>query len=146
MLQNLNFNVFSTFHTSNLIDHIEQSGCCKPSDDCHFTYVTPTNWTTNGNQSPTNPDCGLWNNDPSLLCYRCDACKAGLLDNLKSNWRRVAVVNIVFLVFLIIVYSVGCCAFRNNREDNAWKRYPWLIDLIDGYRLEEFAADGFLEP
>jgi hypothetical protein len=24
------------------------------------------------------------------------------------------------------VYSVGCCAFRNNRQDNAWKRYPWL--------------------
>ncbi|GER43440.1 senescence-associated protein [Striga asiatica] len=42
-----------------------------------------------------------------------------------TDWKRVVVINIVFLVFLIIVYSVGCCAFRNNREDNsAWKRYP----------------------
>lgn len=100
-----------------------QSGCCKPSNDCNFTYVTPTNWTKTPT-TPTNPDCNAWDNDPNTLCFNCQSCKAGLLDNIKSDWKKVAVLNVVFLVFLIIVYSIGCCAFRNNREDNSWKRYP----------------------
>ncbi|KAK6136279.1 hypothetical protein DH2020_029978 [Rehmannia glutinosa] len=99
-----------------------QSGCCKPSNDCNFQYVSPTNWTRTPTSSLTNPDCSTWSNDPNVLCYNCGSCKAGLLDNIKSDWKRVAVINIVFLVFLIIVYSIGCCAFRNNREDNSWKR------------------------
>uniref|UniRef100_A0A0V0HZ15 Putative ovule protein n=1 Tax=Solanum chacoense TaxID=4108 RepID=A0A0V0HZ15_SOLCH len=101
-----------------------QSGCCKPSNDCNFQYVSPTNWTSTSTPSATNLDCSKWSNDPKELCYGCQSCKAGLLDNVKSDWKRVAVLNIIFLVFLIIVYSIGCCAFRNNREDNAWKRYP----------------------
>lgn len=101
-----------------------QSGCCKPSNDCGFQYVAPTNWTKTQTTS-TNPDCNTWSNDPNFLCYNCQSCKAGLLDNVKSDWKKVAVLNIIMLVALIIVYSVGCCAFRNNREDNAWKgRYP----------------------
>ncbi|GFS33725.1 tetraspanin7 [Actinidia rufa] len=60
----------------------------------------------------------------TAVLLTCQSCKAGLLDNLKHDWKRVAVVNVIFLIFLIIVYSIGCCAFRNNREDNSWKRYP----------------------
>lgn len=99
-----------------------QSGCCKPSDECHFIYVSPTNWTKNTTATYTNPDCDQWNNDPNILCFNCQSCKAGLLQNLKTDWKKVAVVNIVALVCLIIVYSIGCCAFRNNRSDN-WKTY-----------------------
>ncbi|KAL3824684.1 hypothetical protein ACJIZ3_020713 [Penstemon smallii] len=102
-----------------------QSGCCKPSNDCQFQYVNPTNWTQTPTSTMRNPDCSAWSNDQNVLCYNCEACKAGLLDNIKSDWKKVAIINTVFLVFLIIVYSVGCCAFRNNREDNnGWKRYP----------------------
>lgn len=101
-----------------------QSGCCKPSNDCNFTYVTPTNWTSTPTSAASNADCGKWDNNPDVLCFNCQSCKAGLLDNIKSDWKRVAVINIIFLVFLVIVYSIGCCAFRNNREDNSWKRYP----------------------
>lgn len=115
-----------------------QSGCCKPSTDCNFQYVSPTNWTRNQTSSLTNPDCSTWSNDPNVLCYNCQSCKAGMLDNIKTDWKRVAIINVIFLVFLIIVYSVGCCAFRNNREDNAWKRYPWSIVSIS-------SGDGF-EP
>ncbi|KAI8565783.1 hypothetical protein RHMOL_Rhmol03G0288500 [Rhododendron molle] len=98
-----------------------KSGCCKPSNDCNFAYVSPTNWTAT-TSSYTNTDCTLWNNDPSVLCFNCQSCKAGLLDNIKHDWKKVAVINIIFLVVLVIVYSIGCCAFRNNREDNfMWK-------------------------
>ncbi|KAG2691252.1 hypothetical protein I3843_08G001100 [Carya illinoinensis] len=101
-----------------------QSGCCKPSNDCNFTYVKPTEWNKNVSVTNSNPDCSAWENDPEVLCFNCESCKAGLLDNIKSNWKKVAIVNVIFLVFLIVVYSVGCCAFRNNRKDNAyWNRY-----------------------
>ncbi|RWW83339.1 hypothetical protein BHE74_00008162 [Ensete ventricosum] len=66
-------------------------------------------------------------NDQSVLCYDCQSCKAGVLANIKNDWKKVAIVNVVFLLFLIVVYSVGCCAFRNNRRDNAYtglKTYP----------------------
>ncbi|CAI9779663.1 unnamed protein product [Fraxinus pennsylvanica] len=96
-----------------------QSGCCKPSNDCNFQYISPTNWTRTPTSSSTNPDCSAWSNDPDTLCYNCNSCKAGLLDNIRSDWKKVAVINIIFLVFLVIVYSVGCCAFRNNRD--GWK-------------------------
>ncbi|KAA8535395.1 hypothetical protein F0562_030452 [Nyssa sinensis] len=98
-----------------------QSGCCKPPTECNFTYVTPTNWNIITTTS-TNPDCTTWSNDPSTLCFNCQSCKAGLLDNIRSDWKKVSIINIVFLVILVIVYSIGCCAFRNNREDDAWKR------------------------
>lgn len=99
-----------------------QSGCCKPPNDCNFAYVKPTDWTKTANVSSI-PDCSSWENDPTVLCFNCESCKAGLLDNIKSNWKKVAVLNVIFLVFLIVVYSVGCCAFRNNRKDNAyWSR------------------------
>ncbi|GLT80439.1 hypothetical protein SLA2020_518780 [Shorea laevis] len=124
--------VCSTFNEKYLQDKVEQfykeeltaiqSGCCKPSDDCGFTYVNPTNWT----KIPTNdtdPDCSLWSNDPSVLCFNCNSCKAGLLDNIKGQWKKVAIVCIVFLIFLIATYSIGCCAFRNNRRDN--HNYGW---------------------
>jgi len=102
-----------------------KSGCCKPSNDCNFVYVSPTNWTATETASYSNSDCRLWNNDPSVLCFNCNSCKAGLLDNIKHDWKKVAVINIIFLIILVIVYSIGCCAFRNNREDNyLWKRNP----------------------
>lgn len=100
-----------------------QSGCCKPSEDCNFTYVKPTEWNNSPPGNATNPDCTTWSNVSNVLCFNCQSCKAGLLDNIKSNWKKVAIVNVIFLVFLIVVYSVGCCAFRNNRKDNAyWNR------------------------
>ncbi|CAN1329563.1 TET8 [Linum perenne] len=98
---------------------LQQSGCCKPSDECGYTFVNPTTWTKTATNS-TNPDCSSWENQPDVLCFNCNSCKAGLLDNLKRDWKRVAIVNIIFLIVLIVVYSVGCCAFRNNRRDNSY--------------------------
>ncbi|KAF8400445.1 hypothetical protein HHK36_013743 [Tetracentron sinense] len=104
-----------------------QSGCCKPPSDCGFTYMSATVWTKPANVTSTNPDCTTWDNDAKALCFDCKSCKAGVLDNLKRDWKKVAVVNIIFLIFLVVVYSIGCCAFRNNRDDNGyrgWKGNP----------------------
>ncbi|XP_058098658.1 tetraspanin-3-like [Magnolia sinica] len=94
-----------------------QSGCCKPPTACGFTYVRETVWDPSGAQGMvTDADCTRWNNDQSQLCYSCDSCKAGVLARLKKSWRQVAVLNIVVLVLLVIVYVIGCAAFRNNRR------------------------------
>ncbi|KAJ6847811.1 tetraspanin-8-like [Iris pallida] len=101
-----------------------QSGCCKPPSECGFVYQSSTMWNKPAaGFTSNNTDCTTWTNDQSVLCYGCESCKAGFLANIKKDWKKVAVINIIFLVFLVVVYSVGCCAFRNNREDNAYPRW-----------------------
>jgi hypothetical protein len=90
-----------------------ESGCCKPPSSCNFIFVNATIWQGTPPPSAEDPDCVVWSN--ANLCYNCNSCKAGILQNIKQDWRKVAIVNIIVLVFLIITYSVGCCAFRNNR-------------------------------
>ncbi|KAJ3708019.1 hypothetical protein LUZ61_011724 [Rhynchospora tenuis] len=113
-----NNETYSQFISSNLSPI--QSGCCKPPSDCNFSYQSETVWIKPASTNSTDPDCDTWSNNQDVLCYDCMSCKAGVLANIKSDWKKVAVVNIVFLIFLIIVYSVGCCAFRNNRRDNSY--------------------------
>ncbi|KAL5231930.1 hypothetical protein ABZP36_030706 [Zizania latifolia] len=95
-----------------------QSGCCKPPTSCAFTYVNETLWTTNAGV-PTminDMDCNRWSNDQQTLCFQCDSCKAGVLAGIKKSWRKVAILNIVVLIILVIVYVAGCAAFRNARR------------------------------
>ncbi|XP_020103353.1 tetraspanin-8-like [Ananas comosus] len=103
-----------------------QSGCCKPPTACNFTYASETVWVKPaGFNSSDDPDCNTWSNDQSMLCYDCQSCKAGVLANLKHDWKKIAIVNIVFLVFLIVVYSFGCHTFRTNRRDNSYPGYKY---------------------
>ncbi|URE24780.1 Tetraspanin family [Musa troglodytarum] len=103
-----------------------QSGCCKPPTFCGFQYKNATFWTvpTAGLKS-TDADCKLWSNDQGKLCYDCGSCKAGVLATLKSKWKVVSIFNIALLVLLIIVYSIGCCALRNNRAKMHGGYYPY---------------------
>ncbi|CAK9860319.1 unnamed protein product [Sphagnum jensenii] len=98
-----------------------QSGCCKPPSSCGYTFINATNWQETTPPPPSasakDPDCALWSNAPTELCFNCTSCKAGVLQDLKQDWRKVAIANIIMLVFLIATYSIGCCAFRNNRRD-----------------------------
>lgn len=107
-----------------------ESGCCKPPTSCNFTYTGGTEWTrTAAGSAPAGRDCSAWGNDEDDLCYGCQSCKAGVVDALKRDWKRAAIVNVVILSFIVVVYSVGCCAFKNSRRDNyayhsgrGWKR------------------------
>ncbi|XVE98003.1 hypothetical protein REPUB_Repub03eG0067900 [Reevesia pubescens] len=99
-----------------------QSGCCKPPTICGYTFVNPTLWT-----NPTNPtgdpDCYLWSNDQTQLCYNCNSCRAGLLGNLRKEWRKANIILIVAVVVLIWVYIIACSAFRNAQTEDLFRRY-----------------------
>ncbi|KAK6921081.1 Tetraspanin/Peripherin [Dillenia turbinata] len=101
-----------------------QSGCCKPPSYCGFEFKNATFWV----MPKTGPkvedsDCKTWSNDQTELCYACNSCKGGVLENIKKEWRRLAIVNACILGLIVIVYSLGCCALRNNHKDNRYTRH-----------------------
>uniref|UniRef100_A0A0A9D612 Tetraspanin-10 n=1 Tax=Arundo donax TaxID=35708 RepID=A0A0A9D612_ARUDO len=61
----------------------------------------------------TNVDCKLYKNVRSVRCYDCNSCKAGVAQYMKTEWRVVAIFNVILFVILSFVYFVGCCARRN---------------------------------
>lgn len=99
-----------------------QSGCCKPPTQCGYTFVNPTYWISPINNA-ADMDCLNWSNEQTGLCYSCNSCKAGLLENLKKEWRRANIILIITLVALICVYLVGCCAFRNAKTEDLFRKY-----------------------
>jgi hypothetical protein len=99
-----------------------ESGCCKPPTSCNYRYINATDWNT-GVGGGNDTDCKTWSNDPTVLCFNCNSCKAGVLQNIKKDWRTVGIVLISTLVVLIAVYSVGCCAFRSARRSPRSKGY-----------------------
>ncbi|CAO2188390.1 unnamed protein product [Urochloa humidicola] len=98
-----------------------ESGCCRPPSSCNFTRAGGTEWTKKPAASASargDPDCGRWDKDDDKLCYGCESCRDGVAEALRRDWKRAAVVNAVFLAFIVAVYAVACCAFRNSRRDN----------------------------
>ncbi|XP_010538805.1 PREDICTED: tetraspanin-5-like [Tarenaya hassleriana] len=84
-----------------------QSGCCKPPTSCVYNVATMVE---------QDSDCNRWNNDANVLCYDCDSCRAGVMETVRRDWRKLLVLNVVVIVVLIAVYSIGCCAFQNAKR------------------------------
>jgi hypothetical protein len=55
-----------------------------------------------------NGDCRAWSNDRRVLCFECDACKAGVLATVNKKWKAVAFFNVALFVVLVVVYTLGC--------------------------------------
>uniref|UniRef100_A0ACD5Z6R8 Uncharacterized protein n=1 Tax=Avena sativa TaxID=4498 RepID=A0ACD5Z6R8_AVESA len=101
------------FYSQNL--PLLQSGCCKPPAYCGYRPVNATFYEPPASGlETTDADCQEWSNEASLMCFRCNACKNGVLATTKSNWRGVAGANTAALALLVFAYSLGCCALRNN--------------------------------
>ncbi|KAF8753215.1 hypothetical protein HU200_011663 [Digitaria exilis] len=99
-----------------------QSGCCKPPTSCGYTFVTPNYWISPTSEG-ADPDCATWSNEEDRFCYSCNSCKAGLLQNLRREWRRADIILAVATVVLLAVYVMGCYAFRTAKTDQLFRRY-----------------------
>ncbi|KAH9722448.1 Senescence-associated protein DH [Citrus sinensis] len=97
-----------------------QSGCCIPPVACGFQYQNTTFWIPRISASTAKDnDCSAWSNHQQTLCYNCDSCKAGVITNVKKQWRVLATINFCLAVFIAIFCSAGCCDIRNkNRRDH----------------------------
>ncbi|CAK9133817.1 unnamed protein product [Ilex paraguariensis] len=95
-----------------------ESGCCKPPSYCGFQFENATFWTV-PKSGPAVPDsdCTMWSNNQTELCFDCKSCKAGVLANMRREWRQLAIINFIIIIIIICIYSVACCALRNNRAD-----------------------------
>ncbi|KAK2427783.1 protein TORNADO [Trifolium repens] len=117
---NQNFRMAQDFFNAHLTPM--QSGCCKPPTQCAYTFVNPTYWISPINNA-ADMDCLQWSNDQTTLCYNCDSCKAGLLANLRKEWKRANVILIITVIVLIVVYLIGCFAFRNAKTEDLFRKY-----------------------
>ncbi|KAI5074549.1 hypothetical protein GOP47_0010510 [Adiantum capillus-veneris] len=101
----------STALLSNIVNYIAldtYKGCCIPPDVCQYSvvngaYVSPAN-------SGADPDCTTFNNNADTRCFDCDACPAGVMQSIVTNWQKLAIGVAVVAGALIVIYCVGCQA------------------------------------
>ncbi|KAF6994743.1 hypothetical protein CFC21_011373 [Triticum aestivum] len=90
-----------------------ESGCCRPPAECGYPALNASNFDLSYHPVSTNVDCKLYKNDRFLRCYDCNSCKAGVAQYMKTEWRVVAIFNVILFIILSFVYFVGCCARRH---------------------------------
>ncbi|CAN0841352.1 TET10 [Linum grandiflorum] len=90
-----------------------EAGCCRPPSECGYPAVNASFYDLSFHPASSNQDCKLYSNSKAIKCYNCDSCKAGVAQYMKTEWRVVAVFNLVLFVVLSTIYFVGCCARRN---------------------------------
>ncbi|XP_021307481.1 tetraspanin-10 isoform X1 [Sorghum bicolor] len=96
-----------------------ESGCCRPPAECGYPALNASYFDLSFHPVSTNVDCKLYKNTRSVRCYDCNSCKAGVAQYMKTEWRVVAIFNVILFVILSFVYFVGCCARRNTGGSDA---------------------------
>ncbi|KAM7256868.1 hypothetical protein ACFE04_012609 [Oxalis oulophora] len=78
-----------------------EAGCCKPPSECGYPAVNASYYDLSFHPSSSNKDCKLYKNSRTVKCYNCDACKAGVAQYMKTEWRVVAIFNVILFVVLL---------------------------------------------
>eukprot|EP01018_Ginkgo_biloba_P033667 Gb_19503 [translate_table: standard] len=97
-----------------------QAGCCRPPSECGYPARNASYYDLSFHPVSSNKDCKLYNNNPSIKCYNCNSCKAGVAQYLKREWRIAAIFNIIAFVVLVVLYSVGCYVTRNASNPHSY--------------------------
>ncbi|KAG8367657.1 hypothetical protein BUALT_Bualt16G0095800 [Buddleja alternifolia] len=84
-----------------------ESGCCSPPSICEMEYVNVTYWRKSNKEMtdiniPYDGDCDTWQNDETMLCYDCHACKEGFVTTLEGKWYKLGTFLIVMSLLLMI--------------------------------------------
>lgn len=90
-----------------------EAGCCRPPSKCGYPAVNASYYDLSFHPISADKDCKLYKNTKNVRCYNCDSCKAGVAQYMKTEWRVVAIFNLILFAVLSIIYFVGCCARRN---------------------------------
>ncbi|KAK7251284.1 hypothetical protein RIF29_34339 [Crotalaria pallida] len=96
-----------------------EAGCCRPPSQCGYPAVNASYYDLTYHPVSSNIDCKRYKNSRAIKCYDCDSCKAGVAQYMKTEWRVVAIFNVILFVVLCIIYFVGCCARRNAARSHS---------------------------
>ncbi|GMH09410.1 hypothetical protein Nepgr_011251 [Nepenthes gracilis] len=96
-----------------------EAGCCRPPSECGYPAVNASYYDLSYHPTSLNKDCKHYGNSQAVKCYNCDSCKAGVAQYMKTEWRVVAIFNVILFVVLLMVYFVGCCARRNAARSHS---------------------------
>ncbi|KAK1384005.1 Tetraspanin-8 [Heracleum sosnowskyi] len=118
-----------------------QSGCCKPPVYCGFKFHNATFWTVpKSGPAHQDIDCKTWKNNQNELCFNCISCKAGVLNNVKGQWKTLAIINGCFILLVVIIYSLGCCALKSsNATSSDLERFDVVL-LVDSDMVNELTS------
>ncbi|KAI5063787.1 hypothetical protein GOP47_0020457 [Adiantum capillus-veneris] len=96
-----------------------QVGCCKPPSICGFMFETPTTWVPSMmSTSQATSDCRKWSNNPSKLCFECDACRAGEMQNVRQHWLHVAIVGLLVSILLLTLLALTSITLQNIKHNS----------------------------
>ncbi|XP_020573043.1 tetraspanin-10 isoform X1 [Phalaenopsis equestris] len=98
-----------------------EAGCCRPPSECGYPAINASYYDLSYHPTSTSKDCQLYKNARNVKCYDCDSCKAGVAQYMKTEWRVVAIFNVILFIILSAVYLVACCARRNAASSNSLK-------------------------
>ncbi|MCO5605204.1 hypothetical protein L7F22_059384 [Adiantum nelumboides] len=96
-----------------------QVGCCKPPSVCGFIFQTATTWAPSTmSRREATADCRQWSNHPSKLCFGCDACRAGEMQNVRRHWLLVAIIGLLVLLLLFALLALTSIALQNIKRNS----------------------------
>ncbi|XP_008796792.1 tetraspanin-10 isoform X2 [Phoenix dactylifera] len=78
-----------------------EAGCCRPPSECGYPAVNASYYDLSYHPVSNNKDCKLYKNAPSVKCYDCDSCKAGVAQYMKIEWRVGAIFNAILFAILV---------------------------------------------
>ncbi|KAJ6701679.1 TETRASPANIN-8-RELATED [Salix koriyanagi] len=96
-----------------------EAGCCRPPSQCGYPAVNASYYDLSFHPISSDKDCKLYKNSRATKCYNCDSCKAGVAQYMKTEWRVVAIFNVILFVVLSMIYFVGCCARRSAARSHS---------------------------
>ncbi|CAD6213121.1 unnamed protein product [Miscanthus lutarioriparius] len=91
-----------------------ESGCCRPPAECGYPALNASYFDLSYHPVSTNVDCKLYKNARSVRCYDCNSCKAGVAQYMKTEWRVVAIFNVI--LFIILSETPVSDTYYNNHE------------------------------
>ncbi|GMQ05353.1 hypothetical protein CsSME_00050419 [Camellia sinensis var. sinensis] len=96
-----------------------EAGCGQRPSECGYPAVNASYYDLSFHPISSDKDCKIYKNSKEIKCYNCDSCKAGVAQYMKTEWRVVAIFNVVLFVVLSIIYFVGCCVKQNAARSHS---------------------------